>query len=64
MALAGVGVIGLILVFYVLQLGSLGGVNDDIEAAEQNNAGLQRDIEDLQEFEDLSAEAQAKQDSS
>jgi Tfp pilus assembly protein PilN len=60
-ALAGVGVIGLILVFYVLQLGSLAGVNDDIEAAEQNNAGLQRDIENLQEFEDLSAEAQAQQ---
>jgi Tfp pilus assembly protein PilN len=60
-ALAGVGVIGLILVFYVLQLGSLAGVNDDIEAAEQNNAGLQRDIENLQEFEDLSAEAQAQE---
>jgi Tfp pilus assembly protein PilN len=60
-ALAGIGVIGLILVFYVLQLGSLAGVNDDIEAAEQNNAGLQRDIENLQEFEDLSAQAQAQQ---
>ena len=61
-ALAGIGVIGLILVFYVLQLGSLGGVEDDIEAAEQNNAGLQRDIENLQEFEDLRAEAQAQQE--
>jgi type IV pilus assembly protein PilN len=60
-ALAGIGVIGLILVFYVLQLGSLGGVQDDIDAAEQNNAGLQRDIENLQEFEDLRAEAQAEQ---
>jgi Tfp pilus assembly protein PilN len=60
-ALAGIGVIGLILVFYVLQLGSLGGVEDDIEAAEQNNAGLQRDIENLQEFEDLRAQAQAEQ---
>jgi Tfp pilus assembly protein PilN len=61
-ALAGIGVIGLILVFYVLQLGSLGGVRDDIEAAEQNNAGLQRDIENLQEFEDLQAQAQAQQE--
>ena len=61
-ALAGIGVIGLILVFYVLQLGSLGGVEDDIEAAEQNNAGLQRDIENLQEFEDLRAEAQSQQE--
>jgi len=61
-ALAGIGVIGLILMFYVLQLGSLGGVEDDIEAAEQNNAGLQRDIENLQEFEDLRAEAQTQQE--
>ena len=61
-ALAGIGVIGLILVFYVLQLGNLGGVEDDIEAAEQNNAGLQRDIENLQEFEDLRVQAQQEQE--
>lgn len=61
-ALAGAGVIGLIFVFYVLQLGSLGSVRDDIERAEQNNAGLQRDIEALQPFEEIRSQAQAKQD--
>jgi Tfp pilus assembly protein PilN len=62
MALAGAGVIGLIFVFYVLQLGSLGSVRDDIERAEQNNAGLQRDIDALQRFEEIRSRAQAKQD--
>ena len=61
-ALAGAGVIGLILVFYFLQLGTLSGVQEDIDRAEQNNAGLQRDIEGLQEFEALRAQAQAKQE--
>ena len=61
-ALAGAGVIGLIFVFYVLQLGSLGSVEEDIERAEQNNAGLQRDIEALQPFEEIRSQAQAKQD--
>jgi Tfp pilus assembly protein PilN len=61
-ALAGAGVIGLIFVFYVLQLGSLGSVQEDIERAEQNNAGLRRDIEALQPFEEIRSQAQAKQD--
>jgi Tfp pilus assembly protein PilN len=61
-ALAGAGVIGLIFVFYVLQLSTLGSVNEDIERAEQNNAGLQRDIEALQPFEEIRSQAQAKQD--
>lgn len=61
-ALAGAGVIGLIFLFYVLQLGSLGSVREDIERAEQNNAGLQRDIEALQQFEEIRSRAQAKQD--
>jgi Tfp pilus assembly protein PilN len=61
-ALAGAGVIGLIFMFYVLQLGTLGSVNEDIERAEQNNAGLQRDIEALQPFEEIRSQAQAKQD--
>jgi Tfp pilus assembly protein PilN len=59
--LAGIGVIGLILVFYVIQLNTLSGVRSDIEAAEQNNAGLRRDIEELQEFQALREQAQAKQ---
>jgi Tfp pilus assembly protein PilN len=60
-ALAGVGVIGLILVFYVLQLGNLGGVRSDIEQQQENNESLQREIEQLREFEELRARAQAKQ---
>ena len=60
-ALAGVGVIGLILVFYVLQVGKLGGVNDDIDQQEQTNASLQNQINSLGEFENLAAQAQAKE---
>lgn len=61
-ALAGVGVIGLILLFYVIQLGRLNGVQSDIERAEQNNEALQTEIAQLQEFQELQAQAQAKQD--
>lgn len=60
-ALAGVGLIGLILLFYILQLGRLSGVQNDIEQAEQNNRGLQNEIDELQEFQALQAQAQAKQ---
>jgi Tfp pilus assembly protein PilN len=60
--LAGIGVIALIVAFYLVQVNSLGGVRDDIEAAEQNNAGLQREIDDLQQFEALRAQAQQKQE--
>lgn len=60
--LAGVGVIGLILVFYVLQVGNLGGVRSDIEEQQQTNASLQRDIDRLREFDELRARAQAKQE--
>jgi len=61
-ALAGIGVIGLIFVFYVLQLGNLGAVRSDIEQQQQTNQGLQREIERLREFEELRARAQAKQE--
>jgi Tfp pilus assembly protein PilN len=61
-ALAGVGVIGLILVFYVLQLSKLAGVREDIEDQERSNASLQTEIDQLQEFDDLRAQAQAKQE--
>ena len=61
-ALAGVGVIALILAFYVLQRGNLGGVRSDIEQQQQTNEGLQRQIEALREFEELRARAQAKQE--
>jgi Tfp pilus assembly protein PilN len=61
-ALAGIGVIGLILVFYVIQLGNLSGVRSDIEAQQQSNQSLQSEIDSLQEFEELRARAQAKQE--
>jgi Tfp pilus assembly protein PilN len=61
-ALAGIGLIGLILVFYVLQLGKVSGIRSDIDQQQQTNASLQRDIEQLREFEQLQAQAQAKQE--
>jgi Tfp pilus assembly protein PilN len=60
-ALAGVGLIGLILLFYILQLGRLNGVQNDIEQAEQNNLALQNEINELQEFQQLQTQAQEKQ---
>jgi type IV pilus assembly protein PilN len=60
-ALAGVGVIGLILVFYVLQLGKVSGIRSDIDQQKQTNQGLQSEIEKLREFEALRGRAQAKQ---
>jgi Tfp pilus assembly protein PilN len=61
-ALAGVGVIGLILVFYFLQVSNLSGVRSDIRDLEQTNQGLQRDIAALRQFEELRERAQAKQE--
>ena len=61
-ALAGIGVIGLILVFYVLQLGNVSAIRSDIEDQEQTNQSLQSQIQALQEFEELRARAQAKQE--
>jgi Tfp pilus assembly protein PilN len=60
-ALAGVGVIALILVFWVLQVGNLSGVRDEIERQEETNRALQERIAQLQRFEELQARAQAKQ---
>jgi len=60
-ALAGVGVIGLIFVFYVLQLGKVSGIRSDIDQQKQTNQGLQTEIQKLREFEALRARAQAKQ---
>ena len=61
-ALAGIGLIGLIFVFYVLQVGKVSGIRSDIDQQDQTNASLQRDIEQLREFEQLRAQAQAKQE--
>jgi Tfp pilus assembly protein PilN len=55
-------VIGLIIFFWVLQGMRLSGVNDDIEAQNQTNAGLQQEINDLQKYEDLQVEAQQQEE--
>jgi Tfp pilus assembly protein PilN len=61
-ALAGVGVIGLILVFYVLQWGKVSAIRDDIDTQERTNAGLEAQIAQLQQFDELRAKAQSKED--
>lgn len=54
---AGVVVLGLIIAFYLLQVNRLGGVEEDIRLQEQTNAAIERDIADLQQYEDLQVEA-------
>jgi len=61
-AAAGAVVLGLIFVFYLMQVGTLGNVRDDVEAQEATNQQLQAQIADLQRFEDLQVRAQAKQE--
>jgi Tfp pilus assembly protein PilN len=60
-ALAGIGVIALIVLFYVLQVGRLAGVREDIRQQEETNRALRSEIAELQEFDDLQARAQAKE---
>ena len=60
--LAGIGVIGLILVFYFIQMTRLSGIRSDIEQQQLTNQSLQSDIAALREFEDLRVRAQAKQE--
>jgi Tfp pilus assembly protein PilN len=59
---AGAVVVALIFVFYLMQVGTLGGVRDEIEAQEATNARLRQQIGELQQFEDLQIRAQAKQE--
>ena len=58
----GAVLLGLIFLFYLMQVGTLGGVRDEIEAQEATNAQLRQQIADLQRFEDLQVRAQAKQE--
>jgi Tfp pilus assembly protein PilN len=60
-ALAGIGVIALIVLFYVLQVGRLASVQEDIRQQEETNRALRSEIAELQEFDDLQARAQAKE---
>lgn len=54
---AGLVVLGLILAFYLLQVNRLSGVESDIQAQEQTNRSIERDIQELQPFEDLQIQA-------
>jgi len=61
-ALAGVGVLALLLLFYFLQLGRLSGAESDLEAQQAQNAQVQQQIDELQPFAQLEqqlADAQA-----
>jgi Tfp pilus assembly protein PilN len=57
----GAAVLGLIGLFFVLQIGRLSTVNGDIEDAQQSNNSLQTQINDNQKYEDLQVQAQQAQ---
>ena len=58
---AGLVVLVLIGVLFVMQSASLSRVNEDVADQERRNAGLRSEIAGLQEFAALQTEAQAKQ---
>lgn len=58
---AGAAIIVLLLAFWFLQGQKLAGVNDDIAAQNLTNSGLQTQIDQLQEFQQLQADAAAQQ---
>ena len=59
--LGGVVLVVLIVLFWVVEGFQLQGVHDDIQAQTTTNESLQRNIADLQRFEDLQTKAQAQQ---
>jgi len=58
---AGAAIIVLLLAFWFLQGQKLAGVNDDIAAQNLTNSGLQTQIDQLQEFQQLQEEAAAQE---
>ena len=58
---AGAAIIVLLLAFWFLQSQKLAGVNDDIAAQNLTNSGLQTQIDQLQEFQQLQEEAAAQE---
>jgi Tfp pilus assembly protein PilN len=58
---AGAVIAGLIILFYLVQVGRLGAVNDDIAAQQVTNASIQSQISGLQKYADLQSEAQQQQ---
>ncbi len=58
---AGVALIVLLLGFWFLQGQKLAGVNDDVAAQNLTNSGLQTQIDQLQDFQQLQEQAAAQQ---
>jgi Tfp pilus assembly protein PilN len=54
----GAVVLALIVGFFLVQVGKLGSVNDDVADAKRNNTLLQTQIDSLQKYEDLQVQAQ------
>jgi Tfp pilus assembly protein PilN len=59
--LVGAIVLVLVLGLFFIQVGELSSVNNDVESAQQNNAVIQSEINQLQKYEDLQVQAQAAQ---
>jgi Tfp pilus assembly protein PilN len=60
---AGAAIVLLLLAFWFLQGQKLAGINDDIAAQNLTNAGIQQQIDGLQEFQQLQSDAAAQQGS-
>jgi Tfp pilus assembly protein PilN len=58
---AGAAVVVLLVAFWFLQGQKLSGVNDDIAAQNLTNSGIQTQIDELQNFQQLQAQAAAQQ---
>jgi Tfp pilus assembly protein PilN len=58
---AGAVILALIIIFFLIQVGRLGSVNDDVAAKKQSNAQLQSQIDSLQKYDDLQVQAQQAQ---
>jgi Tfp pilus assembly protein PilN len=59
--LAGAIILALIVVFFLIQVGRVGSVNDKIAAQKQTNANLQSQIDSLQKYDELQVQAQQAQ---
>jgi Tfp pilus assembly protein PilN len=57
----GAAVLGLIALFFILQVGRLATVNGDVEDAQRTNTSLQTQIDQNQKYEDLQVQAQEAQ---
>jgi Tfp pilus assembly protein PilN len=61
-AAGGLVVLGLVFLFYLLQVNTLSGVRADVESQRATNDRLRGEIAELQRFEDLQVRAQAQQE--